>query len=84
MTQCDYGVLENQLLRDQLVCGVGDTQLKDKLLQMEGLILQKSINMCRLSEHDTSMLTEKNGAISHGRNQVDVISRDGGRQKINT
>ena len=48
---CDFeNVTVNQLIRDQIVCGVADDGLRKKLLQAKDLTLESCVSMCRTSE----------------------------------
>ncbi|XP_038075960.1 uncharacterized protein K02A2.6-like [Patiria miniata] len=48
--ECEFGDIENSLLRDRVVCGVKDTKTREKLLQEDNLTLEKCINICQVSE----------------------------------
>ncbi|KYN05529.1 hypothetical protein ALC62_03520 [Cyphomyrmex costatus] len=47
---CDFGTMTNRMIRDKIVFGIRDKALQDRLLKMEDLNLQKTINYCRASE----------------------------------
>ena len=48
---CDFeNVTVNQLIRDQIVCGVANDGLRKKLLQAKDLTLESCVSMCRASE----------------------------------
>ena len=53
---CEFGTLENNLLRDRLVCGIIDEIVIQKLLQVEDLTLEKCVNLCRLFESSAKQL----------------------------
>ena len=53
---CEFGSLEDDLLRDRLVCGIIDEIAREKLLQVEDLTLEKCVNMCRLFESSAKQL----------------------------
>ena len=53
---CEFGSLEENLLRDRLVCGIIDEIVREKLLQVEDLTLEKCVNMCRLFESNAKQL----------------------------
>ena len=69
ITHCEYGVLEDSLLRDRLVCGVKDNELRSRLLQTPCLTLTQCIEMCRLNEHKSEQLHQSTDEI------VDAITR---------
>ena len=57
---CEYGDLEDSLLRDRIVGGVRDETLREKLLQTEKLDITKCMDLCRLSEISASHLKASN------------------------
>ena len=46
-SSCEFGVLTDKLIRDRLVIGVNNRDLKGRLLRQKGLSLQKAIEMCK-------------------------------------
>ena len=48
--ECEFGDIENSLLRDRIVCGIKDTKTRERLLQEEKLTLEKCVNICQISE----------------------------------
>ena len=76
ITYCDYGVIEDSMLCDRLVCGVRSNTLRDRLLQTHNLNLTQCLDMCRLSEHNAAQLAQNpdgSGSV------VDAIARQAGR-----
>ena len=49
-SSCDFGALTDELIRDRLVIGVRDRDLKGRLLRQKGLSLQKALNMSKSNE----------------------------------
>ena len=47
---CGYGELEDDLVRDRIVCGVTSGQIKERLLREEELTLEKTMRICRAAE----------------------------------
>ena len=47
---CSFGDLENQLIRDRLVCGTNSEEVRQRLLRVEDLSLDKAISICRADE----------------------------------
>jgi hypothetical protein len=47
---CNYGVLHNSLIRDRLICGINDSNLRKRLLRVADLDLQKCLEICRAAE----------------------------------
>ena len=53
---CEFGSLEDNLLRDRLACGIIEEIVREKLLQVEDLTIEKCVNMCRLFESSAKQL----------------------------
>ena len=47
---CSFGNLENQLVRDRLVCGTNSEEVRQRLLSVEELTLDKAISICQAHE----------------------------------
>ena len=59
---CGYGKLEDQLIRDQIVCGIKSETVKQCLLRTEDLTLDKAISIGRTEEQsqkDAQHLSEE-------------------------
>ena len=76
----EYGELENDLLRDHLVCGISDDNTRSKLLQVEKLTLQRCINICKLSETSTVQMATLN---EHSHTSVNAIQTQHNTKRIN-
>ena len=59
IAHCQYGPVENSMLCDRLVCGVRDSNLRDRLLQTPNLDITQCMEMCRLNENRASQLSER-------------------------
>ena len=53
---CNFGNLEDNLIRDRIVIGVKDNSTRKRLLQVSKLTLQQSIDICRSLEKTTKQL----------------------------
>ena len=47
---CGCGELENQLLPDRVICGIHSDEVKQHLLQVDDLTLEKCLKICRSYE----------------------------------
>ncbi|XP_017489177.1 PREDICTED: uncharacterized protein LOC108377419 [Rhagoletis zephyria] len=56
--KCEFGELTDALLRDKIVCGVQSDAVREKLLSVEEITLEKAIKTCRASEAATQQLKE--------------------------
>ena len=43
---CRFGNLEDQLIRDQIVCGTCSEDVRQQLLRVDNLTLEKAISIC--------------------------------------
>ena len=53
---CNYGALNDEMIRDRIVCGVRDSSLGKKLLQVPEITLERCIDMCRSVEATSTQL----------------------------
>ena len=53
------------MIRDRIVCGVRDSSLRKKLLQVPELTLEKCIDMCRSAEATSTQLEAMSSQNSH-------------------
>lgn len=47
---CEFGTLKDSLIKDRIICGIRDNELKNKLLREENLTLEKCVNICKAAE----------------------------------
>ena len=58
---CEFGQLQDDLIRDRIVCGLKDNATRRKLLQESKLKLTKCIDICRATESTTAQLKAMSG-----------------------
>ena len=46
----DFGAIKDFLIRDQIVLGINDPKLRERLLRETDLTLEKAIKLCRITE----------------------------------
>lgn len=47
---CDFGAIKDSLIRDQIVVGIDDPKLRERLLRETDLTLEKAVKLCRITE----------------------------------
>ena len=47
---CEFGALQNQMIRDRIVLGTKDSGARSRMLREPDLTLEKAVDMCRASE----------------------------------
>ena len=50
-TTCNFGDLKDSLVRDRIICGIQDKQLREDLLKDPCLDLQRCLDDCRAARH---------------------------------
>ena len=66
---CNFSTLRESLVRDRIVCGTRDSKLREDLLKVADLDLDKCVNACRASE----LSKERNRALRQ-RQKQSIIS----------
>ncbi|XP_049875309.1 uncharacterized protein K02A2.6-like [Pectinophora gossypiella] len=69
--ECEFGTLNDRMIRDRIVTGIGDSRLQDRLLRESDLTLTKAINICKAAE----LATERIREIEEKGERVDRIQR---------
>ncbi|XP_069119087.1 uncharacterized protein [Argopecten irradians] len=69
---CKFGALEEEMLRDRIVCGVASDKVKERLLRDNDLTLAKTLTICRANEE--SLIRMKN--IQDSGEEVCAISKE--------
>ena len=54
MKSCNYGDMQSSMLRDQIVFGIHNKKMRERLLKEDSLNLEDVIRMCRASEQTTT------------------------------
>ena len=47
---CNFDDLKDSLVRDRIICGIQDRQLREELIRIPDLDLQRSLSICRAAE----------------------------------
>ena len=61
----NFGALKDEIIRDRIVCGVRDSSLRKKLLQVPELTLERCIDICRSAEAASTQLEAMSVKNSH-------------------
>lgn len=72
--RCEFGTIKDSLIRDQIVIGTNNVALRERLLRESELTLEKTINLCRISEQSKEHLKILSSAQT---SDVDSVSRSG-------
>lgn len=57
-SSCEFGTLQDEMLKDKIVFGVKSSQVREKLLTEDNLTLTKAAQICQASEQATKQLDE--------------------------
>lgn len=64
-TSCEYGTLQDQLIRDRIVCGLKEDSVRKRLLQEPKLDLEKCINVCKSAAITQQQLSQMHQPTVH-------------------
>ncbi|XP_063370735.1 uncharacterized protein LOC134659059 [Cydia amplana] len=73
--ECDFGTLEDRLIKDKIVSGVYNKKLTDRLLREPDLSLTKAINICKAAELANEQVKQIQGKSSVEKTEVQVIKK---------
>ena len=80
---CNFGTLKEEMIRDRIVCGVRDSSLRKKLLQVPELTLEKCIAMCRSADATSTQLEAVSAQNPHAPSPPEVnLSRSHRKTRI--
>ena len=69
-TTSNFGDLEDPLLRDRIICGIQDRQLREELLEIPDLDLQRCLSICRAAELSKTRTLEEGEAVNPLKDQT--------------
>uniref|UniRef100_A0A2S2NI46 RNA-directed DNA polymerase n=1 Tax=Schizaphis graminum TaxID=13262 RepID=A0A2S2NI46_SCHGA len=75
---CEYGQLENSVIRDQVVLNTSDPQLQERLISMDDLTLEKAIEIIKQSENvkeQVKLINRQSDSSSLEQPHVDFIQK---------
>ncbi len=56
--KCDFGILNDELIRDRIVCGIESDSVRKQLLREKKLTLDSAVNICLLHEQSEKSTKE--------------------------
>ena len=71
---CEFGDLEEDLIRDRIVCGLRDKSVQRSLLQKTKLTLKYCDEVCRMVEASTERLREIKASASKAVNEIELTA----------
>ncbi|XP_062529147.1 uncharacterized protein LOC134200371 [Bombyx mori] len=77
---CEFKTLEEEFIRDRIVCGIKNTIVRDRLLRTDDLTMDKAIKICKVDEvsADSSRVLQESRGASAGPVRVDAVGARGG------
>ncbi|CAC5418952.1 unnamed protein product [Mytilus coruscus] len=57
---CEFEHLKDGLIRDRIVCGMNSSRVKERLIRMDGLTLDKAVGICRANEESRKQMKTLN------------------------
>lgn len=77
---CNYGSLNDEMIRDRIIVGIRDARLSERLQMDPELTLQKCLDQVRQSEQ----VKKQQGIVRHSATSVDAVKSKPQRKKFNT
>ena len=86
---CEFKDLESGLIRDRIVCGIRDQSVRVRLLREADLTLEKTVDICRATEHSKAQAkslqsdgtAETVEVIKDGRRKANITRREKARRQ---
>ena len=72
---CEFDALEESLMKDRIVCGIRDSALREKLLQIDNLTFKQCLDMCTVAEASAEHIKQLAPQDDAGKNNeaVDAV-----------
>ncbi len=83
---CEFGQLQESLIRDRVVCGITSDVMREILLREVDITLEKATQLCVAAETTKAQIKkmheeDHNGQASHENKQVDAVKHKQTRKK---
>ena len=75
-TTCEFGSLQESLIKDRIVCGIDDKSVRERLLQDNDLTLDKAINIVRAAETSKTQVEK----LSNSSIEVESLNQNSDRK----
>ena len=72
---CNFGSLQDELVRDRTVCGISSIKVQQKLLQEPKLTLNRCIDIARSAETTTAQLKVITGQTEDASTEVHAVGK---------
>lgn len=72
---CVFGDLAEDLIRDKLILGIKEVNIKDKLLSESNLNLEKALEICKIAETTSKQIQSLSGKSDEQVEEVNMIRR---------
>lgn len=80
-TKCEFKDLNDELVRDRMICGIRERALRERLLREVDLTLSKAIDICRLAEISRAQASSiKIERSEHSVHQIESTDQLNGNQ----
>lgn len=70
---CDFGALQDSLVKDRLVCGIIDNTTRERLLREEDLTLEKAVKVCKAAE----LVKERSRELQASSSVIHTVNKNG-------
>ncbi len=79
---CEFGILESELIRDRVVYGIMSERVKERLLREQHLTLDRALELCRINEQSEQQMKVLNEEQSVNAIQKQNTKTKGDRSKL--
>ena len=78
---CQFGALEDEMVRDRLVLGCGDSAARTRLFREKSCDLKKAVESLRISETTSEQLKKIEGGGDKEQEPVNFVEKEGPKKK---
>ena len=81
---CNFGDLQDEMIRDKIICGITSEQLRGRLLRQGDISLDKVLEICRSHEASEKQLKDLNSVKKISDVAVNVVSSKSEDKRFNS